>query len=85
VNAKPIITKNPKTCKYFMIIFQKTRKSAAFTLIEILVVISIMGILAVTASGFNFNKKTEIEKRDRFVSSISNLINKAKTDAMLGR
>ena len=85
VNAVVIIAKNPKTCKYFMHIFQKSLKPVGFTLIELLVVITLIGIITLSAMGLNFNKKTDIEKRDRFVQEIVSLLDKAKTDAMIGR
>lgn len=45
-----------------------------FTLIELIVVIAIVGILAISALNFDFNKKTDIEKRDRFVEKISSMM-----------
>lgn len=68
-----------------MDIFQKSPLKFGFTLIEIMVVIALIGIMAISAVSFNFNAKSAIEKRDRLVESIIHLIDKAKTDAMLGR
>ncbi len=45
-----------------------------FTLIELMVVIAIMGILGVMVSSFDFNKKTDVEKRDRFVEKVSSIM-----------
>jgi len=45
-----------------------------FTLIELMVVITIVGILSLIATNFNFNKKTDQERRDRLVTKISSLI-----------
>lgn len=41
-----------------------------FTLIELMVVIAIIGLLAMVGLNFDFNKKTDIEKRDRFVEKV---------------
>jgi len=45
-----------------------------FTLIELMVVIAIMGILGVMITSFDFNKKTDVEKRDRFVEKVSSIM-----------
>lgn len=39
-----------------------------------MVVITIVGVLSLMATSFNFNKKTDQERRDRLVTKISSLI-----------
>ncbi|NDK19642.1 type II secretion system protein [Candidatus Gracilibacteria bacterium] len=56
-----------------------------FTLIEILVVIAIIAMLAITGLSFDFNKKTDIEKRDRFISKIESILHSAILSASNGR
>lgn len=45
-----------------------------FTLIELMIVITIVGILSLMATSFNFNKKTDQERRDRLVAKIGSMI-----------
>lgn len=45
-----------------------------FTLIELMIVIAIVGILTMSAFNFDFNKRTDIEKRDRFVEKINSMM-----------
>lgn len=45
-----------------------------FTLIELMVTIAIIGLLAIATVNFDFNKKTEGEKQDRFVTKIQSMI-----------
>jgi prepilin-type N-terminal cleavage/methylation domain-containing protein len=56
-----------------------------FTLIELMVVIAIMGLLAMTVMNFDFNKKTDIEKRDRFVQKIESIIHSTLLSTSNGR
>ncbi len=51
------------------------KKISGFTLIELIVVIAIIWIISLTIINFDFNKKTEIEKRDKFINEISSIIN----------
>lgn len=39
-----------------------------------MIVITIIGILSIMVTNFDFNKKTDIEKRDRFVTRISSMV-----------
>ena len=52
-----------------------------YTLIEILVVIAIIWILAISAPSFNFNKKTWSEKRDKFLNAIVSVIDTEKLNS----
>lgn len=45
-----------------------------FTLAELMIVITIVGILSIMATSFNFNKKTDQERRDRFVTKIEAIL-----------
>ena len=56
-----------------------------FTLIELLTVIAIIGILATVGFGFDFNKRTDIEKRDRFVEKISSMIHSVLLNSSSGK
>lgn len=49
-----------------------------FSLVELMVVLAIIGLLAITITSFNFNKKTDIEKRDRFIQKIESMIHTSK-------
>ena len=54
----------------------------AFTIIELLVVVAIMGILAIMVNTINFSQKTDAEKRDRMASKVASLINAEKLNAV---
>jgi hypothetical protein len=41
---------------------------------ELMIVIAIIGVISIMVSNFDFNKKTDIEKRDHFITKISSLI-----------
>ncbi len=59
--------------------------SRAFTLTELMVVIAIIGILAVTVGNFDFERQTEIEKLRGFVQKFESIIRFAKSNAVTGR
>lgn len=46
-----------------------------------MVVIAIVSILAVSATGFNFNKKTDIEKRNNLLNKITSIIDTEKLNS----
>ncbi|MDD5377475.1 MAG: prepilin-type N-terminal cleavage/methylation domain-containing protein [Candidatus Gracilibacteria bacterium] len=56
-----------------------------FTLIELMVVIAIIGLLAVIVTNFDFNKKTDTEKRDRFVEKINSMIHSTLLNSLSGK
>ena len=56
-----------------------------FTLIELTVVIAIIGILAAIGARFDFNKKSAVEKQDRFTQKISSMIHSALLSTSSGR
>ncbi len=56
-----------------------------FTLIEFMVVIVIVGLLTMVIMNFDFNKKTDIEKRDRLVQKIESLIHSTILSNSSGR
>ncbi|MDD2487807.1 MAG: prepilin-type N-terminal cleavage/methylation domain-containing protein [Candidatus Gracilibacteria bacterium] len=56
-----------------------------FTLIELMVVIAILSILAISANGFDFNKKTGTEKRDKFLNGIISVIDSEKLNSKVGK
>lgn len=56
-----------------------------FSLIELMVVITIIGILTLMITSFDFNKKTDIEKRDRLVEKITSLLHSSKVTMMSGK
>lgn len=56
-----------------------------FTLIEIMVVVALIGLLAMVASSFDFNKKGDVEKRDRFIAKIESMIHTSKISMTSGK
>ncbi|MDD2916598.1 MAG: type II secretion system protein [Candidatus Gracilibacteria bacterium] len=56
-----------------------------FSLVELMVVLAIIGLLAITITSFNFNKKTDIEKRDRFIQKIESMIHTSKNTMISGK
>jgi len=56
-----------------------------FTLAEIMIVITIMSILSVMATNFDFNKKSSREKMDRFVNKIISTIDTEKINIKIWR
>lgn len=56
-----------------------------FTLIELMVVITIIGMLAITTSNFDWNKKTDIEKQSRFTEKINSIIHSTLLSTSNGR
>ena len=58
-----------------------TNKIKWFTLIELMIVIAIMSILAISATSLNFNKKTTTEKRDKFLAKIVSIIDTEKLNS----
>lgn len=56
-----------------------------FSLIELMVVITIIGVLALMMMNFDFNKKTDMEKRDRFAEQIASMIRTSKNIMMSGK
>lgn len=68
--CKLIIAKNHKTCKLFMKKNNFFKISRGFTIIELIVVMVLVAILALGINNFSLSKKTEQEKRSRFVEAI---------------
>lgn len=62
-----------------------TRARNAFTLTELMLVIAIIGILAIGVVNFDFNKKTDIEKQDRFTQKIQSVIHSTIQNTLNGR
>ena len=56
-----------------------------FTLIELLVVIAIIAILTTMVMSFDFNKKTDTEKQDRFTQKIASMIRSTHLSTLSGR
>ncbi|EKE30025.1 MAG: hypothetical protein ACD_2C00056G0001 [uncultured bacterium (gcode 4)] len=54
----------------------------AFTMIEMLIVIALIWVVATLVSGFDFNRQTDGEKRDRMANMISSIINTEKINAI---
>lgn len=55
----------------------------ALTLAELLVVIVIIALLLLISSTFNFNKKTDIEKRDWFINKITTTFKNNYTNSIV--
>ena len=71
-------------CKLFSLnSFNMAKKG--FTLIELMVVIAIIGLLAMVVTNFDFNKKTDIEKRDRLVQKIESMLQTSKLAMLSGK
>lgn len=56
-----------------------------FTLIELMVVIAIIALLAIMMLNFDFNKKTDSEKRDRITTKIGSLLQSNKMTMISGK
>lgn len=56
-----------------------------FTLAEIMIVITIMSILSLMATNFDFNKKSSKEKNDRFVNKVISIIDTEKINIKIWR
>ncbi len=56
-----------------------------FTLIELMIVIAIVGILAMSIFNLDFNKKTDTEKRDRMVHKVESMIHSTFLSSLSGR
>ncbi len=52
---------------------------------ELMGVIAIMGLIVMTVMNFDFNKKTDTEKRDRFVQKIESIIRSTLLSTSNGR
>ncbi len=61
------------------------RKTKAFTLIELMVVISILAILIIGASNINFNRINKDQELDLFVNKIITDIETLRNDELMGR
>lgn len=57
----------------------------AFTLPELMIVITIIAILSLMVTNFDFNRKTDTEKRDRFVTRLVSMTNTNKINMITGR
>ena len=64
---------------------QKYTSRKAFTLIEIMVVIVIIGIVSVGMSNFNFNRLTEAQKVSIATSEIVNMLEEIRNNALIGK
>lgn len=56
-----------------------------FSLIELMVVITIIGILTLMIVSFDFHKQTDAEKRDRLVQKIASMLHSSKITMMSGK
>lgn len=56
-----------------------------FSLIELMVVITIIWILTLMIVSFDFNKKTDMEKRDRLAQKITSILHSSKITMMSGK
>lgn len=61
----------------------KTKKW--FTLVELLVVITIITILSIMATNLDFNKKTSKEKAERFMNQVVSIIDTEKINSKIWR
>ncbi len=59
--------------------------SGGFTLVEVLVVMSIIGLIAVAGLNFDFQKKLASEEREAFVESVAELVSTTRMNALIGK
>jgi len=52
---------------------------------ELLITITIMGILAIAVLNFDFHKQTDDEKRDRFMTTISSIMQSNRVAMISGK
>lgn len=57
----------------------------AFTLIEIMVVVALIGIISLVWLNFNFNKRADLEKIDRINNKFMEIIDNAKINSITGK
>ncbi|MDD3120192.1 MAG: type II secretion system protein [Candidatus Gracilibacteria bacterium] len=57
----------------------------AFTLIEIMVVVALIGIISLVGLNFNFNKRADLEKIDRINNKFMEIIDNAKINSITGK
>lgn len=67
------------------LIFHNAQTKSAFTLMEVMVVIAIIGIVALIGLNFDFNKKTDMEKQGRFVQKIESMIHSVILNTSSGK
>lgn len=70
---------------YFWQLFMKIKSVKAFTLIEILVGISIISIMALGISQMNFSRLSDNQKLDIELSKITSIIEETRNNALIGR
>ncbi len=61
------------------------KKQLAFTLVEIMVGIAIIGIMAISISQINFNRLNDVQKVWIETTKISNIIEETRNNALVGR